>query len=259
MSQSQCISRGVIIQAVEFIPCVRHQPNPSLRLSWSRLHDSRICYIVPLLSTHPEALAKLRREHDEVLGTELAKAPALLKSQPHVTNNLLYTTAVIKECLRLYPPGSCSRLGQATVSLVSDSGKHCPTEHVEAAFTIHSELHRSPAYWVEPDAFIPERWLVEHDHRLSPIKGAYRAFEIGPRNCVAQGLAMTELKAVIAMLVRQFDFRPAYEEWDRLHPPKRSKIRTYRGDRVYQIEEGAAHCPCRVALRGGQEGQGRKV
>ena len=219
-------------------------------------HDSTsstICYILHLLSTSPQALANLRREHEQILGMDLTKLADLLKSQPHITNNLSYTTAVIKESVRLYPPGGCSRSGQPTVSLISDSGKQCPTENIEAIFTIHAEMHRSPVYWNQPEAFIPERWLVEEGNELCPIKGAYRAFEIGPRNCVAQGFVMTELKVILALLVRQFDFSPAYQEWDDLHPLGGKGMRAYRGDRAYQIEEGAAHpvdhYPCRVRHR----------
>ena len=62
---------------------------------------------------------------------------------------------------------------------------------------------------------------------------------------------MTELRVIMACIVRQFDFQPAYDEWDRLHP--RPGLRIYRGERVYQTEEGAAHpvehYPCRVAMR----------
>ena len=222
-------------------------------------HDSTsstICYILHLLYTNPDALSRLRREHDDVLGHELTYLSSHLKSQPHLINNLPYTTAVIKEALRLFPPGGCSRAGQSTVTLRSDSGKECPTDNVVAVFTIHSELQRSPVYWNQPDLFLPERWLVKPGHDLYPVKGAYRAFEIGPRNCVAQAFVMTELKVVLACVVRQFDFSPAYEEFDRLKTPKRqAKVRTYRGERAYQIEEGAAHpsehYPCRVAIRGG--------
>ena len=220
-------------------------------------HDSTsstICYILHLLSTNPKALANLRREHEQVLGMDLTKLAELLKSQPHITNKLSYTTAVIKESLRLYPPGGCSRSGQPSVSLISDSGRYCPTDNIEAIFTIHTEMHRSPVYWYQPEAFMPERWLVEEGNELCPIKGAYRAFEIGPRNCVAQGFAMTELRVILALLVRQFDFSPAYEEWDDLHPLGGKVMRTYKGDRAYQIEEGAAHpvdhYPCRVRSRG---------
>ncbi|KAI4179353.1 MAG: hypothetical protein L6R41_007894 [Letrouitia leprolyta] len=240
-------------------PAFRAFATSQIRLFVFAGHDSTsstICYIIHLLSTSPDKLSRLRSEHDEVLGVELAKVPSLLRSQPHVVNSLPYTTAVIKEALRLFPPGGCSRSGQPTVSLRTDSGKQCPTDHVAAVFTIHSELHRSPVCWKRPDEFVPERWLVKPDHELFPLKGAYRAFEIGPRNCVAQAFVMTELKVILACLGREFDFSPAYEEFDGLKTRK-GKVetkKTYRGERAYQIEEGAAHpadhYPCRVAVRG---------
>ena len=225
-------------------------------------HDSTsstICYIFHLLSTNQDALRRIRREHDCVLGSDIAKTPSLLKAQPNLINNLPFTTAVIKEALRLFPPGGCSRSGQPDVNILSDSGKACPTENVAAVFTIHTELQRSPVYWGKPDAFIPERWLVDVDHELYPAhKGAYRAFEIGPRNCVAQNFVMVELKVVLAIVVRHFDFSPAYAELDASSSLKMKgsgeavELKTYRGERAYQIEEGAAHpadhYPCRVAI-----------
>ena len=64
---------------------------------------------------------------------------------------------------------------------------------------------------------------------------------------------MTELRVILASIVRDFDFKPAYDEWDKLHSGEGKGVKTYRGERVYQIEEGAAHpvehYPCRVSLR----------
>lgn len=217
-------------------------------------HDSTsstICYILHLLASNPEALVQIRDEHDRILGADLLAVPSILKEHSHLTNQLPYTTAVITEALRLFPPAGCSRQGSCNVVLIDDEGNPCSTEHA-AVFTPHTEMHRSPTYWNRPDDFLPERWLVESDDKLQPKKGAYRAFEIGPRNCIAQGYVLTELRVILACIVRQFDFQPAYEEWDRLHPSKEK--RTYRGERAYQIEEGAAHpvehYPCRVSVRG---------
>ena len=219
-------------------------------------HDSTsstICYILHLLSTNPSALAQLRTEHDQYFGTDLDAVPAMLKGQPHLANDLPYTTAVIKESLRLFPPGGASRQGKAGAELIDDQGHCCPTENT-MIFTIHTEMHRAPAYWKQPDDFVPERWLIPDtrtEDKLLPLKGAYRAFEIGPRNCIAQGFVMTELRVILTLLVRRFDFAPAYDEWDRLHSRKGAR---YRGERAYQIEEGAAHpvdkYPCRVSERG---------
>ena len=218
-------------------------------------HDSTsstICYILYLLFTHPPALTQLRAEHDKLLGTDLDAVPAVLKAQPHLANDLPYTTAVIKESLRLFPPGGASRQGKAGAELIDDLGHRCPTKNA-VIFTVHTEMHRSPSYWKRPDDFLPERWLipnVETENELLPLKGAYRAFEIGPRNCMAQGFAMTNLRVILALLIRRFDVMPAYEEWDRVQTQRGE---TYRGERAYQIEEGAAHpvdkYPCRISFR----------
>ncbi len=224
-----------------------------IRLSVFAGHDSTsstICYIFYLLAKNPEALSRLRAEHDTVLGADPSAAQALLASQPQLTNSLLYTNAVTKEALRLFTPAGCSRAGKPNVSLTNDEGNQCPTADA-MVWMVHVEMHRSPKYWVRPDEFIPERWLVEAGHELYPMKGAWRSFEHGPRNCIAQGLVMTEMSVVLAMVAREFDIQPAYDEWDRLHP--RKGLKTYRGERAYQIEEGAAHpvnkYPCRVSLR----------
>lgn len=59
------------------------------------------------------------------------------------------------------------------------------------------------------------------------------------------------MRVVLVMTMREFDFKPAYDEWDRLHAKKGKH--TYRNERAYQIEVGASHpadrLPCRVYLR----------
>ena len=255
-SQSSNPKSGFPVDKLD--PSFRAFATSQIRLFVFAGHDSlssTICYILHLLYTSPRALSRIRHEHDQVFGTDPSALASLLKAKPHLVNNLPYTTAVVKEALRLFPPGGCSRAGQPNVTLTSDSGKECPSANVAAVFTIHSEMQRSPVYWIRPDEFLPDRWLVKPEHELYPVKGAYRPFEIGPRNCVAQALAMTELKVVLACLVRGFDFSPAYEEFDSRDPSKlnRTDVRTYRGERAYQIEEGAAHpadhYPCRVRIR----------
>ena len=212
--------------------------------------SSTICYSFHLLSQNPAALARLRAEHDTVFGTDRSAALSILEKQPHLINDLTYTTAVIKEVLRLFAPAGSSRQGKPNVNITDDQGNVCPTDEA-MIWMIHVEMHRAPKYWKRPEEFLPERWLIEPSHELYPMKGAWRPFEYGPRNCVAQSVVMAELCVVLACIVRQFDFKPAYDEWDALHPRKGAK--TYRGERAYQIEEGAAHpverYPCRVSLR----------
>ncbi|KAL8934630.1 MAG: hypothetical protein Q9216_005805, partial [Gyalolechia sp. 2 TL-2023] len=211
-------------------------------------HDSTsstICYAFHLLSKNPAALQHIRAEHDRVFGKDLAQTSPLLATNPKLLNDLPYTTAVIKEVLRLFPPAASSREGKPGTSIRSDTGKFCPTDNVTMIWTLHVELHRHPTFWPRPLEFLPERWLVaDPDHELHPRnKFAYRAFEYGPRNCIAEGIVMTELKCILACVVREFEFRDAYGEWDRLHPRGEREMGklVYRGDRAYQMEEAAAH------------------
>lgn len=216
-------------------------------------HDSTaatICYCYYVLWEHPEALARIRKEHDEVFGIDLSTIKTQLLGDPRKINQLPYTNAVIKEVMRLYPPAAAMRGGLPGVYLQTTNGTRLPTEEV-AMWILHISLHRNPNYWPEPDRFIPERWLVGPEDPLYPAKGAYRPFEFGPRNCVGQTLVMQDVKATLALTIREFDVRPAYKEWDELHPTK--GLKTAWGERAYQIAAGASHpCdgfPCKVSLR----------
>ena len=224
-----------------------------LRLLFFVAHDSTsatICYIFYMLSKHPSALQTLREEHEQVFGKDLSAISTLLREQPQLLNKLNYTTAVIKEILRLFPPASGFRIGRPDVHLQDDKGNTYPTEGTRL-WVLHSTLHKNPKYWKEPNSFIPERWLVGPEDPLYPVRGAWRPFEYGPRNCLGQTLSMLDLKITIAMTVRTFEVKDAYEEWDKLNGTTR--VRTFNGERAYQVGNGGAHptdgFPCRVSLR----------
>lgn len=123
-------------------------------------HDttsSTICYIAYALSRHPEALRKIRQEHDEVFGTNVDQTPHVIKKNPYLLNKLPYTLAVIKEILRLYPPASSVRKGVPGFFLHHDSRQY-PTEGicqkdlnpVSIFYRIHILLTTNKAFWFGP-------------------------------------------------------------------------------------------------------------
>ncbi|KAL3421062.1 afln vera monooxygenase [Phlyctema vagabunda] len=217
-------------------------------------HDSTsstIVYCYYLLSKNPEALARIQAEHDAVFGRDISAVPDLLIKQPQLANKLPYTLAVIKEALRLFPPASGIRGGLPGADLTDSHGNSYPTEGM-TIWILHTAVQRHAGHWKDPDAFIPDRWLVtDPEDPYYPVKGAWRPFEFGPRNCVGQTLVMLDIKAVLAMTVREFDISDAYQEWDSLNLRKGQK--DIGGERAYQISSGGAHpsdgFPCRVRER----------
>ncbi|KAM0544365.1 hypothetical protein ACHAPJ_011824 [Fusarium lateritium] len=121
-----------------------------------------------------------------------------------------------------------------------------------------TSIHRHAATWGD-DAhlFKPERFLYDNDSAVK--RDAYVPFSRGPRNCIGQDLAMTESKIILALSVRQFDFKAAFDELDKLkddgtgYPSDTSGPQTQFGDEAYQIQLGAAKpregMPCRLSLR----------
>ncbi|KAF1978689.1 cytochrome P450 [Bimuria novae-zelandiae CBS 107.79] len=212
-------------------------------------HDSTsttICYCYYLLSKNPEAMALIRKEHNEVLGTDVSSAAAQISAKPNLLNKLPYTTAVIKETLR----PSSMRLGRPGVELTDRHGARYPEEGCHV-WILHMALHRNPRYWPEPNAFKPERWLVGPEHPLHPAKGAWRPFEHGIRNYIGQTLAMVNVKTLLALTLTEFDVKDAYVDWDATHPTR--NLKRVDGERAYCTERGGMHpadgFPCKVLVR----------
>lgn len=209
-----------------------------------------LCFIYYLLSTNPSALQRIRQEHDDILGIDIDQTSSIVIERPHVLNQLPYTLAVIKETLRLFPADSSPRRGDIGFSLTED-GQQYPTDGC-MVWTLIQAIHRDPRYWPQPDTFLPERWLTSKDDPLHPVKGAWRAFEFGPRNCIGQELSMLEMKLALTMTVRKFDFSARFEEWEQIN--RRKGPRTIDGESAYQTLDGTNRprngFPCRVTMRG---------
>ena len=103
-------------------------------------HDttsSTISYIAYALSKHPNAMSKTRAEYDEVFGSDLMETAQKIRDDPYLLNKLPYTTGVIKEILRLYPPASSVRKGGPGIFLHYD-GKQYPTEGTQMSYIASS-------------------------------------------------------------------------------------------------------------------------
>ena len=211
-------------------------------------HDttsSSICYLYYVMSQKLSALRHVQDEHDKIFGPHLDEAASQIIKNPALLNQLPYTLAVIKETLRLYPVVSSTRAGEPGFTVRDDLGRQFPTDNF-LVWANPQVIQRDPEYWPQPDEFVPERWLVPLDDPMHPVKGAWRPFEYGPRNCIGQELAMLEMKIIMVMTLRRFSIKLAYTEVDGNASTK--GIKTVYGERGYQIQRGqpSDDLPCRV-------------
>ncbi|RAL21222.1 cytochrome P450 [Lujinxingia litoralis] len=148
-----------------------------------------------LLSLHPEAMAALHAELDQVL--EDGRMPTL-QDLPR----LEWTRMVIEEAMRLYPPVPMLARTAAEDDVIG--GVEVPAK----TFIILSPYitHRHPAFWDEPEVYNPERF---RDPKADRPRFAYYPFLGGPRQCIGKSFAMMEAQLVLATLARRFKLEHA--------------------------------------------------
>ncbi|MDG4791460.1 cytochrome P450 [Micromonospora sp. WMMD1102] len=140
-------------------------------------------WIALLLAEHPDVA--------ERVAAEARQAPLT------ATTPLPYTSAVIQEAVRLYPPQwMITRTARRPVELAGHR-LAAGTEVLICPYLIH----RDPRWWSDPERFDPERWLGrERPH----ARHAYLPFGAGPRICPGSRLATVQLAAVTAVLARDY-------------------------------------------------------
>lgn len=95
------------------------------------------------------------------------------------------------------------------------SGHYVPQDVVVA--TDPWCMSRDPRYWVEPEAFRPERWIKDSGWQGQDKKAASQPFSIGTRACIGVNLAYLELRVVLAKVVFAYDLELVsyIEDWQK--------------------------------------------
>ncbi|BCB74093.1 cytochrome P450 [Phytohabitans flavus] len=161
----------------------------TLLLAGHETTASTLSWTFYLADQHPEVWERLRAEAVEVLGDRLPTFEDL--------HRLRYTTMVIDEVIRLFPPvWMLSRLAQEA-DVVGGYDVPAGSDVLICPYT----LHRHPAFWDQPERFDPERF--EPGRAVDRPRYAYIPFGAGPRFCVGNNLGMMEAAFVVAMVARE--------------------------------------------------------
>lgn len=181
-------------------------------------------FIYILLSLHPDAMKRLREEHDAIFDRDHEATFNMLREAPQKVGELEYTTAVIKEALRLFPVGFGGRQANErsvpsyiyaqinfipptnsaicrTGDVLEYKGKTYPTKD-QLIIPCQHTMHYDERNYPEPAKFKPERFLDPDNI----TRRAWRPFSRGARACLGQNLAMDEMRVFLVLTARSFDF-----------------------------------------------------
>ncbi|KAK6150505.1 hypothetical protein DH2020_015437 [Rehmannia glutinosa] len=156
-------------------------------------------WVMAELVLHPEVQAKLRDELDSKAAAAFTDAD--LAALP-------YLQAVVKETLRVHPPGpllSWARLSTSDVQL--SNGMVVPAA-TTAMVNMWAITHDS-AVWSDPLEFKPERFLAALGGADVDVRGGdlrLAPFGAGRRVCPGKNLGMATVALWVAKLVRQFEW-----------------------------------------------------
>ncbi|XP_021509498.1 cytochrome P450 4F3 [Meriones unguiculatus] len=167
-------------------------------------HDttaSGLSWVLYNLARHPEYQERCRqevrellrdREPEEIEWDDLAQLPFL--------------TMCLKESLRLHPPVTAiSRC--CTQDIVLPDGRVIP-KGVICRISIFG-THHNPAVWPDPEVYDPFRFDADKAKDRSSL--AFIPFSAGPRNCIGQTFALSEMKVALALTLLRFRVLPDRE------------------------------------------------
>ncbi|MEU5217337.1 cytochrome P450 [Streptomyces sp. NPDC020807] len=163
----------------------------TLVLAGAETTSSTIAWALRLLADDPDASARLHAEVDAVLDGRTADHTDLA--------TLPFTTDVVREVLRLYPPAwSVTRTAVRDTTL---AGRPLP-----AGSTVMCCLylvHRRADLFHDPARFAPDRWTTG----LVP-RDAYVPFGLGATRCIGDVFGMTEAVLALATLAARWHLTP---------------------------------------------------
>jgi cytochrome P450 len=152
-----------------------------------------LSWLLYLLSTNPDALARVRDEFDAVLdGGPLTYADVM---------KFEYTGQVIHEALRLYPP--FWMIDRMAVADDQVAGYIIPAGSMVIVYVYGA--HHSAPNWPDPERFNPERFTRDEIKSRAPF--TFLPFGGGPRICIGNQYAMLQILMILSELLRRYEFQ----------------------------------------------------
>lgn len=159
-------------------------------------------WILARMVLHTDIQSKVQQELDRIVG----RSRSVIESD---VTNMVYLPAVVKEVLRLHPPGPLLAWARLAIKDTTVDGYHVPVG--TTAMVNMWAITRSAEVWTEALEFKPQRFMNEtepidfsvlgSDLRLAP-------FGSGRRTCPGKTLGLTTVTFWVASLLQEFELRP---------------------------------------------------
>lgn len=160
-------------------------------------------WALAFLLNNRKVLKKAQQEIDEHVGRER-------RVKESDTKNLIYLQAIIKETLRLHPPGPLGLAHESFEDCIV-GGYHIPAGTQLMVNSI--KLHQDSRMWSDPSEFKPERFL--ETHKNIDLRG--QNFELipfgsGRRVCPGISFSMQVMSLTLASLLHNFEITTLFNE-----------------------------------------------
>ncbi|XP_061979928.1 cytochrome P450 78A3-like [Populus nigra] len=159
-------------------------------------------WILARMILHPDIQSKVHDELDQVAGRSRPLMEADIRS-------MVYLPAVVKEVLRLHPPGPLLSWARLAITDTDVDGYDVPAG--TTAMVNMWAITRDPQVWVDPLKFSPERFFSKEvtadvefsvsgsDLRLAP-------FGSGRRTCPGRTLGLATVSFWVGSLLHEFEW-----------------------------------------------------
>ncbi|XP_058224965.1 cytochrome P450 78A3 [Rhododendron vialii] len=164
-------------------------------------------WILARMVVHPEVQSRVHDEVDRVVGWSRAVTETDIAK-------MVYLPAVVKEVLRLHPPGPLLSWSRLAITDTTIDGYHVPVG--TTAMVDMWAIMRDPDVWSDPLAFKPERFVslgtaIDHQAAEFSVFGSdlrLAPFGSGRRTCPGKTLGLTTVTFWVASLLHKFEWLP---------------------------------------------------
>ncbi|KAB2020921.1 hypothetical protein ES319_D07G103400v1 [Gossypium barbadense] len=183
-------TRDTIVKATTLVLSLTGAESTSVTITW----------VLSLLLNHPTTLMAAQQELDHHVGRDR------WVEESHI-HNLKYLQAIVKETLRLYPPGPITGIREAMQDC-NIVGYDVP-KGTRLVVNIW-KLQRDQRVWENANEFRPERFMTTHvglDVRGQNFE--YIPFSSGRRSCPGITFGLQLVHLTVAKLIQGFDIKTA--------------------------------------------------